>query len=146
MIKVDSSAFPHGGVIPLQYTCKGADVNPPLKIQNIPQGTKSLVIIFDDPDAPMGTWTHWLVWNISSDIKEIAENSVPEGAVLGVNDFGLTKYRGPCPPSGTHRYFFRIFALSKLLELNEGASQEEVKRAMGNYILDKGELMGIFPS
>ncbi len=144
MIKITSSVFSNGERIPQKYTCSGEDVNPPLSISNIPENAQSLVLIVDDPDAPMGTWNHWLVWNISPDRGEVVENSVPEGATLGKNDFGVVQYRGPCPPSGTHRYFFRVFALSKMLDLKEGASRQELEKAMKDYILDKGELMGIF--
>ena len=97
-LSIASPAFPHNGMIPSKYTCDGADVSPPLTIGGIPEGTRSLALIVDDPDAPMGTWVHWLVWNIGADTKEIPENSVPPGALLGMNDFRKQGYGGPCPP------------------------------------------------
>lgn len=144
MIKITSPVFNEGQMIPPKYTCKGKDVNPPLKIENVPNNAQSLVLIVDDPDAPMGTFTHWLVWNINPKIKEISENSVPAGAVLGTNDFGKTSYGGPCPPFGTHRYYFKVYALSKALTLPAGASRRELEKAMEGYVIDKGELMGKF--
>ncbi len=144
MIKITSPAFKNGDFIPQKYTCKGEDINPPLEFTNIPDAAKSLVLIMDDPDAPMGTWQHWLVWNISPEIKKIEENSVPKGAVLGRNDFGRLKYGGPCPPSGTHRYFFRLYALDVKLNLKEGATRKELDNAMGGHIIDSATLMGKF--
>ena len=143
-LKLTSSAFQHNGAIPDKYTCKGEDVNPPLAIENIPNGTKSLVLIVDDPDAPMGTWVHWVVWNIAPSTSDIAENSVPAGAVLGSNDFGRLDYGGPCPPSGTHRYFFKLYALDMMLELEEGATKGEVEQTMEGHVLAQTSLMGTY--
>ncbi|ADI73657.1 PEBP family protein [Methanohalobium evestigatum Z-7303] len=138
-IEVTSSAFKHNGEIPKKYSCDGEDINPDLQFSNVPSGTESLVLIMDDPDAPVGTFTHWVVWNIdpSSSIKE---NSVP--GVQGANSFGKSSYGGPCPPSGTHRYFFRVYALDTKLDKSEGATKKEVEKAMEGHVVGKGELMG----
>ena len=109
-LKLLSPAFKHNDSIPSKYTCDGADVNPPLVIENAPLSTKSLALIVDDPDAPVGTWVHWVVWNIGPTTSEIGENMVPSGAQQGINDFRKHNYGGPCPPSGTHRYFFKLYA------------------------------------
>ncbi len=110
-LQITSPAFQNNGTILRQYTCDGQDINPPLMIANCPQGTKSIALICDDPDAPVGTWVHWVIWNIDPGVKEIKENTVPQGAVQGINDFRKHSYGGPCPPSGTHRYYHRLYAL-----------------------------------
>ena len=115
-MKITSSAFQEGGNIPSKFTCDGSDTSPPLQITGIPSEAKSLVLIADDPDAPGGLFTHWLVWNIPPQTNSIAEGSAPKG-VQGTNDFGKSGYRGPCPPPGTHRYSFKIFALDRELDL-----------------------------
>ena len=107
-LKLTSPAFANNQMIPQKYSCKGEDINPPLKIEGVPKNTKSLLLIVDDPDAPVGNWNHWIVWNIPPETSVIGENSVPQNAVLGMNDFRKLDYGGPCPPSGTHRYFFKI--------------------------------------
>ena len=141
-LTITSPAFANGEIIPQKYTCQGDDINPPLRWSNIPAGTKSLVLIVDDPDAPMGTWTHWLVWNINPHIQTIHENEVPAGAILGTNDFQKQAYGGPCPPSGTHRYFFRLYALDIQLNLPAGATRSELETAMKDHLITQGELMG----
>lgn len=138
-IKVFSSAFASNGTIPRKYTCTGQNVSPPLEFQGIPEEAESLVLIMDDPDAPMKTFTHWIVWNIGP-VAKIEEDSIP--GVEGMNDFRKIGYGGPCPPSGTHRYFFRIYALDKQLELKEGASRKELQSEMIGHIIAEGELMG----
>jgi Raf kinase inhibitor-like YbhB/YbcL family protein len=143
-IAVSSPAFPSGGNIPERFSCKGANVNPPLQFSGIPTGTKSLVLIMDDPDAPGGLFTHWLVWNIDPATTHIGEKSVPAGGVQGSNDFGNAGYGGPCPPSGTHRYFFRLFALDQKLDLKSGAKRSALEHALAGHILARGELMGRF--
>lgn len=140
-LKVSSPAFTEDGIIPAKYTCDGEDINPPLVIDGVETGSKSLVLIVDDPDAPAGTWTHWLVWNIDPGMTEILEDDVPEGAVVGKSDFGKAKYGGPCPPSGTHRYFFKVFALDILIDLPEGAIRRELEKAMKDHILAQGHVM-----
>jgi Raf kinase inhibitor-like YbhB/YbcL family protein len=141
-ITVTSSAFQPGAKIPEQFTCKGANVNPPLQFGGIPAGTKNLALLVEDPDAPSGLFTHWLVWNINPATTQIAEKSVPSGAVQGTNDFGKAGYGGPCPPSGTHRYFFRVFALDRTLDLKSGAKRQEFDKALAGHALARGEVMG----
>lgn len=143
-MKISSSAFENNGLIPAKYTCNGEDINPPLFFADIPDGTESLALIAEDPDAPAGTWVHWLLWNIPPETGEIGENSVPEGALSGVNDFVKNSYGGPCPPSGTHRYFFKLYALDKKLSLPEGARKEELEKAMEGSVLDSAELVGLY--
>jgi len=141
-IAVTSSVFSSGGTIPAQFTCKGANHNPPLQLQNIPKNAKSLVLIVDDPDAPGGTFNHWLMWNLDPAISQIGQATEPTGAVQGTNDFGNLGYGGPCPPSGTHRYYFRIFALDRKLDLRAGAKRSALEGAMKGHILARGELIG----
>lgn len=141
--QVSSMAFENNGAIPAKYTCDGENVNPPLSIGSFPEGTKSLVLIVDDPDAPIRTWTHWLVWNIPP-IHLITEATIP--GKEGINDFWLKEYSGPCPPSGTHRYFFKVYALSKsVLNLPmKITGKNEVEDAMKPYIIGYGELIGLY--
>jgi Raf kinase inhibitor-like YbhB/YbcL family protein len=122
MLKISSTAFGNNGMIPQKYTCDGADLNPPLALEGIPEQTKSLSLIVDDPDAPRGTWVHWVAWNIAPGTSAIEEGSVPPGAQQGMNDFRRLDYGGPCPPSGTHRYFFKLFALDMLLTIKQGSN------------------------
>ncbi len=140
-LKIASSAFQHKGSIPPKYTCDGINVNPPLNIEGLPKGTASLVLIVDDPDAPMGTWDHWVVWNIPP-VQEIEEDSVP--GVEGLNDFRKHSYGGPCPPSGTHRYFFKVYALDTKLDLSPNSRKRDVERAMKGRTLAKGEIVGLY--
>ncbi len=144
-MKITSSIFKNNEQIPAKYTCDGENINPFLEISEIPEGAQSLVLIVDDPDATRGfTWLHWTVWNINPDIKEIIENSIPERAIEGKTDFGKTGWGGPCPPTGIHRYFFKLFALDKMLELTDGASLDELQKAMEGHILEKAELIGLY--
>jgi Raf kinase inhibitor-like YbhB/YbcL family protein len=140
-MKITSSAFQEGGNIPSKFTCDGSDTSPPLQITGVPSEAKSLVLIADDPDAPSGLFTHWLVWNIPPQTSSIGEGGAPKG-VQGANDFGKSGYRGPCPPPGTHRYSFKIFALDRELELRAGAKRSEVDAAMKGHIIAQGELVG----
>ena len=140
-ISITSPAFESGGDIPAKFTCNGANGNPPLHISGVPKETKSLVLIVDDPDAPRGLFTHWITWNIDPKTTEVAENSAPASAIQGMNDFGKRNYGGPCPPSGTHRYFFKIFALGTKLELKPNARRAELDTAMHGHVLAQGELM-----
>ena len=140
-MKITSSAFHEGGDIPSKFTCDGSDTSPPLQITGIPSEAKSLVLIADDPDAPGGLFTHWLVWNIPPQTSSIAEGSAPKG-VQGANDFGKSGYRGPCPPPGRHRYSFKIFALDRELELRSGAKRSQVDAAMKGHVIAQGELVG----
>src|SRR5512143_1842292 len=143
-LKLSSSAFKHNYSIPSKYTCDGADVNPPLVIENAPLNTKSLALIVDDPDAPAGNWVHWVVWNIDPTTNEIKENTVPSGALQGINDFRRHDYGGPCPPSGTHHYFFKLYALDMVLNLGQKANKAELERAMKGHIITQGELIGLY--
>lgn len=139
---ITSSAFEQGGEIPPAYTQEGEDSSPPLAITEVPAAAKSLALIVDDPDAPKGTVTHWVLFNIDPHVGVILDNSVPLGASQGLNVSGTMGYRGPKPPSGTHRYFFRISALDTQLPLQEGANREEVENAMKGHVLATAELMG----
>ena len=144
-LKITSTAFKEKGLIPSKYTCDGADKNPPLFFDNVPDNAKSLALIVDDPDAPRGMWVHWLVWNIEPKIKELSEGSgPPKGAVQGMNDFRKLDYGGPCPPSGTHRYFFKLYALDAVLELKQGASKADLERSMKGHVLEQAELIGLY--
>lgn len=138
-LKITSPSFTNNGLIPSKYTCDGEDVNPPLGIEGIPEGTQSLALIVDDPDAAMGTWDHWIVWNITLSDK-IKESTVP--GIEGVNGFGKHSYGGPCPPSGTHRYFFKVYALDTKLNLSPNSRKKDVERAMQGHVLAKGEIIG----
>lgn len=140
-MRLTSSAFAHNTMIPRKYTCQGEDVNPPLVISGLPDTTVTLALINDDPDAPGGTWDHWIVWDIPP-AAAIAENSVP--GVQGKNSGGGIDYEGPCPPSGTHRYFFKLYALDTKLSLKEGARKSEVLKAMQGHILGQTELVGLY--
>ena len=143
-MKLTSAVFTQEEQIPEEYSCDGKNVNPPLTIAEVPPGAKSLGLVVEDPDAPSGTWSHWLVWNIKPETLEIMEDSVPEAAVQGVNDFKEIGYGGPCPPSGTHRYIFRLYALDATLNLNEGADRGELEEALEEHILDSTELVGLY--
>ena len=143
-MKLSSPAFEDEGNIPFKFTCDGEDINPRLEITNIPDRADSLALIVEDPDAPGGTFTHWTVWNISSEIENIKEDSVPEGAVEGRTDFGSTGYGGPCPPSGTHRYFFKLYALEERMNLKSGADKSDLETAIKERVVDSAELMGTY--
>lgn len=143
-LKISSPAFKQNERIPERYTCDGADVSPPFMIENVPPGTESLALIVDDPDAPRGTWVHWVVWNIAPDTKEIKEHNVPAGAAEGLNDFRKQSYGGPCPPSGTHRYFFKLYALDDTPALGANATKGDLERAMKGHILSQTELVGLY--
>ena len=141
-ISITSPSFQTGGDIPAKFTCNGTNVSPELQISSVPNEAKLLLLIVDDPDAPRGLFTHWIVWNIDPKTTRVAENSSPTAGVQGINDFGKRNYGGPCPPSGTHRYFFKIFALDTKLELKPGARRAELDAAMRGHTLAQGELMG----
>lgn len=140
-MKLSSPAFKHNNFIPKKFTCQGDDVNPGLVIDGIPAGAKSLALIVEDPDAPMGTWVHWVVFNIPI-VPKIEEDSIP--GEQGVNDFGKLNYGGPCPPYGTHRYFFKIYALDTKLDLKEDVSKQGLEYAMEGHILAQAELIGLY--
>jgi Raf kinase inhibitor-like YbhB/YbcL family protein len=140
-MKITSSAFNEGGNIPSKFTCDGSDTSPPLQITGVPPAAKSLVLIVDDPDAPGGLFTHWLLWNIPPQTNSIAEGGAPKG-VQGTNDFGKSGYRGPCPPPGTHRYSFKILALDGELDLRTGAKRSQVDAAIKGHVIAQGQLIG----
>ena len=145
-MKLTSPVFEHNGMMPPEYTCDGSDLSPELNIEDIPSDAKSLVLINDDPDAsgaPGGIWDHWIVFNIPVSVTKIEKNTEPEGAG-GKNSWGRTGYGGPCPPSGTHRYFFKLYALDTKLSLEEGASKQEIESAMEGHVLEKTELIGLY--
>jgi len=138
---ITSSAFEHNERIPAKYTCNGQNINPPLRIEDIPPGTQSMAIIVDDPDAPGKTFLHWLIWDIEP-TNEIAENTAP--GTQGRTDFGKPAYGGPCPPSGTHRYFFRVYALGTTVGLPEGSSRADLEQAMKGHVLAEAEIIGLY--
>lgn len=142
--RIESPAFRQNGQIPQKYTCDGEDVNPPLRITNVPPSAKSLALIVDDPDAPGRTWVHWVVWNIPASTSEIGEDSVPDGSAQGMNDFRKNPYGGPCPPSGTHRYFFKLYALDTTLDLGSRSTKPDLEGAMRGHIVGQAELMGLY--
>jgi len=136
-IKVTSSAFQDGGNIPAKFSCDGPNTSPPLQISGVPSGAKSLALIVDDPDAPGGVFTHWIVWNISAQTTAIPEGSAAKGT-QGTNDFGKSGYGGPCPPSGTHRYAFKLFVLDRQLDLPRGAKRSQLDAAMKGHVIAQG--------
>lgn len=144
-MKITSSAYKEGEKIPVRFTCKGENINPPLSISDIPEKTLSLALTLDDPDAPIGVFHHWLIWNILPTTKEIAENSTPSGAITGTSSAGNQKYHGPCPPSGSHRYIFTIYALDTTLTLPPEAKTEDLLSTISSHIIGKSSLMGKFP-
>lgn len=141
-LDLSSPAFPHEGLIAEKYTCDGQNLSPPLRIEGIPEKTQSLVLVMEDPDAPGRTFTHWLAWNIPPTVKEIPEGHEPEHAILGMTDFGKIGYGGPCPPTGEHRYYFRVFALNITLPVLKGTEWPEVHSLMDGHVLAEGILMG----
>lgn len=144
-MKITSPAFESEQQIPAKYTCDGDNVNPPLVFEDIPEQAKSLVLIMDDPDAPDKTWVHWILYNISPNIEFINENSKPGTALVGLNDFEKNDYGGPCPPSGTHRYFFKLYALSEKLEdMPEFTDKDMLIEAMNTLVIESAELIGLY--
>jgi Raf kinase inhibitor-like YbhB/YbcL family protein len=146
-IKLRSGAFGDGGMIPAKYSCDGANVSPPLSWEGVPEGAKSLALVSEDPDAPNGVWVHWVVFNLPVGAGGLPEgvkasSEMAEGGLQGMNDFRKAGYGGPCPPSGVHRYFFRLYALDQLLPLGAGATKEQLMKAMEGHVLAQGELMG----
>ena len=141
-MKITSPQFKDNQLIPAEFTCDGEDINPVLSIENIPEETKSLALIVDDPDAPVGTFVHWVVFDIPPETSQIQQNSVP--GKQGTNSTRGIYYHGPCPPSGTHRYFFKIYALDTVLNLGEGINKQQLEKAMQGHILDKSELIGLY--
>jgi hypothetical protein len=146
-IEVTSSAFSEGELIPADYTADGRDISPPLEWDGVPAGAVSIAMINDDPDAPMGTWVHWVVYDMPGDIRSLHEDVPPaetlkNGGKHGMTDFGRIGYGGPAPPSGTHRYYFKVYALDCMLDLAPGATKDDVEEAMEGHVLAQGQLMG----
>lgn len=147
-ISLSSKAFEDGERIPVDHTCDGQDFSPVLSWDKLPAGTQSIALIMDDPDAPMRTFTHWVIYNIPSDKQNLPggvekKESLADGSLQGVNDFRKIGYNGPCPPPGKpHRYYFKIYALDKKLDLTSGATKDQLEKAMEGHILAKGEIMG----
>jgi Raf kinase inhibitor-like YbhB/YbcL family protein len=149
LFAISSSAFAHESPIPVRYSCDGDNTSPPLAWSDPPQGTQSFALIHDDPDAPAGTWVHWVLFNIPGDSLSLegaipAQETLGDGSLHGENSWGRRDYGGPCPPGGTHRYFFKLYALDTLLELEAGADKEALLAAMEGHILAEAELMGTF--
>ena len=140
-MKIISPAFKEAGMIPAEYTCTGDDISPELNIEGVPANAKSLALICDDPDAPMGTWDHWVVFNIPASATKIAKATEPQGTA-GKNSWGKTGYGGPCPPSGVHRYFFKAYALDIMLDLPSGSNKKAVESAMKGHVVAQTQLMG----
>lgn len=143
-MKINSPVFVAGDYIPEKYTCLGEGINPPLEWSQVPVNTKSLVLIVDDPDAPSGVFSHWVLWNIPAHITNLEENSIPADAVVGVGSSGDNYYTAPCPPSGVHHYRFKLFALDTELFLTINSRQINLEQAMGGHILDQAMLVGLF--
>lgn len=144
-MQLSSPAFAHDGAIPSKYTCDGEERSPPLHIRGVPDKAQCMVLIMDDPDVPPSVrsdrmWVHWIVFNIPPHVREVAENVTPPG-ILGAGT-GRLGYQGPCPPDREHRYFFKLYALDKMLSLKEGATKEEVEKAMKGHIIAQAEYMG----
>jgi Raf kinase inhibitor-like YbhB/YbcL family protein len=137
-----SDAFEPGGTLPARHTCDGDDVSPPLSWRDAPPGTATFALVVDDPDAPAGTWVHWVVFDVPSSHSEIREGSRPPGAREGRNSWGRTGYGGPCPPSGTHRYYFKLYAVDRALGLEPGVTAAELARAVEGRVLAEAVLMG----
>ncbi len=143
-MKLTSSAFANEEKIPVDYTCDGKKVHPPLSISGVPDGTKSFAIIVDDPDAPAGTFTHWVIWNIDAGTAQIASGVIPERSIEGTNSAGRTGYTPPCPPTGSHRYFFTLFALDTTIGLDGKAKKADLEAAMKGHILEQTNLIGSY--
>ncbi len=143
-MQISSPEFANEERIPTKHTCDNSDVNPTLNISEVPNNTKTLALIVDDLDAPMGTWTHWLLWNIDPKISSIDENSIPNNALQGKNDFGKLNWGGPCPDDGEHHYSFKLYALDTELDLHEGSTVKDLENTMLGHILEKAELVGVY--
>lgn len=141
LLEITSSAFRKNESIPAKYTCESINVNPPLNIGGLNASAKSLALIVDDPDAPRGTWVHWVMWNIPVE-SMIKENDAP--GIQGLNDFQKNQYNGPCPPSGRHRYFFKVYALDTTLDLPASTVKSHLEKAMTGHIIAYGELQGFY--
>lgn len=142
-MRLTSPAFEDNGRIPARYTCDGDNISPELRIEKVPSGTRSLALVMEDPDAPNGLWVHWILWNMGPRTEALAERAEPREAVIGKNSWGHNQYGGPCPPSGTHRYIFRLYALDITLDLAGTASKGQLDVAMQDHILAEAVLSGL---
>ena len=140
--KITSPVFENNSGIPPRYACDGKNISPPFEIKNVPPQVKSLALVVDDLDAPRGTYVHWILWNIEPMVKEIKENSIPEGAIQGTNDFKQRNYGGPCPPSRAHRYVFKVFALDRRLDLSPDSAKVDLQKAMKGHVIGEAQLIG----
>lgn len=150
-MQISSPAFGHNELMPAAYTCHGDDISPPLAFAGIPAGTQSLALIVDDPDAPdpaapKVVWEHWVMWNIPAEVSQIDAGTVPDGAIQGTNSWGRTDYGGPCPPIGTHRYFFKLYALDTTLALGTSSIKADIEAAMQGHVLAQAEIIGRYGS
>jgi Raf kinase inhibitor-like YbhB/YbcL family protein len=145
-MNITSAAFQHQQRIPRKYTCDGQNINPPLVFVDVPQAASSLALLVDDPDAPRGTWVHWLVYNIPPAVREVKERSVPRDGVEGMTSAGKPGYAGPCPPAGTHRYCFKLYALDAMLEFDrpQRADSKVLEERMKDHLLEQTELVGLY--
>ena len=143
-LKVTSPAFENNQTIPSKYGCDGSNVNPSVTIENVPPEAKSLALVFDDKDAPRGTYVHWVLWNIDPSVREVHENSVPGGAIQGTNDFKKKAYGGPCPPTRPHKYALVVYALDGRLNLEPKSGKADLEKAMEGHIIAQGQLMGVY--
>ena len=143
-MKIASSVFKNGGKIPVKYTCEGPNISPPLSFEDVPRNARSLVLLVEDPDAPAKPWVHWLVFNIPSTATGFEENSIAAGAVEGLCNGNTFGYEGPCPPENEHRYFFRLYALDKVLSIPAESDRKVVMKEMEGHILEESTLMGIY--
>ncbi|HEY9586095.1 MAG TPA: YbhB/YbcL family Raf kinase inhibitor-like protein [Candidatus Paceibacterota bacterium] len=143
-MKITTGAFEDGGNIPSRFTCDGENANPELSFEDVPAAAKSLALVMDDPDAPMGTFVHWILWNIPPDTKKILEKSSPAGAMPGANSMKRAGYIGPCPPSGTHHYHFKLYALDAVLDLPDSSGKSALESAMNGHIIEQTELIGLY--
>jgi Raf kinase inhibitor-like YbhB/YbcL family protein len=143
-MKLSSPSFTEGQPMPDTHAYRKQNLSPELLVEHVPANARSLALAVDDPDAPVGTWNHWLVWNIDPTTAKIAQGDTPAGAMVGKNDFGNTRYDGPAPPSGVHRYFFKLYALDAPLTLRPGAARKDLEGAMRNHILATATLMGTY--
>lgn len=142
MMRITSPAFDDGGDIPDRYTLDGGNLSPPLRFHHVPEGTRSLALIVDDIDSPLGTFTHWVIWNIPLDTTELADDTVPPQAELGMNGFGTVGYAGPCPPSGRHRYRFRLFALNTVLEATSPDRKDQIESEVEGATIERAAMTG----
>jgi len=141
---ISTPAFAQGEPMPVRFAYKGQNISPEVRIANVPATARSLVLIVDDPDAPMGLWTHWLVWNLPADTTSIPEGKVPVGTVQGKNSNGHARYDGPAPPSGMHRYFFHLYALDTAVTLAEGSGRAALEQAMSGHVVGTVETFGVY--